>query len=99
MNLNHTLMIYINKHITWCNNYTQEKASHCLVQKRLIILPILILLAIKLMPDEILINARTLATKEIKLNKKFGYNATVIVILIWILMLMLIFFQFKSVFL
>jgi len=50
----------------------------------LIILPVLIIITIKLIPKEVLIDCRNRVNTEDKLNKKFGIYSAIIIVLIWV---------------
>ena len=50
----------------------------------LIILPLLIFISVKLIPNQVLMDCRNRVNDEIKLNKKKGIFSAVIIVFIWI---------------
>ena len=50
----------------------------------LIILPLMIFISVKLIPNQVLMDCRNRVNDEIKLNKKKGIFSAVIIVFIWI---------------
>ena len=50
----------------------------------LIILPIMIMISIKLIPTDVLLECRIRAKENYKLNKKIGLISAILIVLIWI---------------
>ena len=58
----------------------------------LIILPALIIISIKLIPNDVLEDCRNRVADGYKLNKKSGWIAGAVIILLWVLLIVLLIF-------
>jgi len=55
-----------------------------------VILPLLIMLTIRLIPSEVMTDCRNKVASNPEINRRFGWIAAVVIVLIWLLLLMLI---------
>lgn len=50
----------------------------------LIIIPLLIMLSVKLIPNEVLLDSRKRVKEDFVLNKKIGYYSAIVIVLVWL---------------
>jgi len=55
-----------------------------------VILPLLIMLTIRLIPSQVMTDCRNKVASNPEINRRFGWIAAVVIVLIWLLLLMLI---------
>jgi len=55
-----------------------------------LLLPLMVLLTIRLIPSEVMNECRLKAAGNLEINRRFGWIAAIVIVLIWLIVLMLI---------